>query len=495
MNPTEHVTTDGRLIRCVGSPADRGGWGCLEPLRGWRILDLHGTDEQIGRIYGTLLYDELVDSWGPMVHEMHWDRVPPVFAALLRRHDRHYASYFDARATDRARGLESAIGAPPGSFRRTSWLTDLASIGPSLQLALAGTVQMDGLTGEVGDRCTTIVGRYGEATVQARNLDFWGMGFWQKHATLVFVEPLTTDGFPDGLRYAHVGTVGELFAGSSGVNEAGLAVTSHLHVTRDVALVGGRMRMSSTALLWEGITGRHDRSGESIHVLFESVLRDASTVPEAIEVLRRHRPVGAWSFVVSDPSGDRAVIATDALDFHVSRGASVDTNFYLDPAMHARELNPARGPVEGALLRFQRAAGLLDAAGPELTPEEAVDILRDRFDAGVQEVRAVSPNTVASPDTSQAVVFVTSPGRAPVLWLADPHADDPYEPAPFAPFASFDFGQGFRPGRQVGGEIPFVDDPELARVGAAYRDAMRLAIDEADRPTWRGCRAPPDRDR
>ncbi len=381
-----------------------------------------------------------------------------------------------------AAGLEQAIGAEPGSFRQLSWLTDLASIGPGLQLAMAGTVQLDGVTGQVADRCTTVVGRDGDATVHARNLDFWGMGFWQPHATLVFVEPLGPDGAPDGLRYAHVGTVGELFAGSSGVNEAGLSVTSHLHATRDVALVSGRMRMGTASLLWEGVTGRHDRGGESIHVLFESLLRDASSVDEAIEVLRHHRPVGAWSFVVSDPSGDRAVIGTDARDFHVARGASVNTNFYLDPAMHARELNPARGPVEGARLRYARAEALLAAAGPALTPEAAAQLLRDRFDAAVGRDRATSANTVASPDTSQSVILVTAPGRAPVLWLADPNLDDPFRPAPFATFAAFHFDEGFAPGRTTHGELPFVDDPDLAHVGAAYRNAMRLVMDVRDQP-------------
>jgi hypothetical protein len=469
--------------RCVGEVGSPDGWGCLERLHGWRVLDLHGTDERIGELYGTLLRDELTGIWAPMVQEMHFDRMPKAFVALLRRHDRHFRDYFDDRAMARAKGIERAMGAEPGSFRRQAWLTDLASIGPSLQLALGGTLQLDPVTGRVADRCTSIVGRDGDATVHARNLDFWGMGFWQPNATLLFVEPLDEAGRPDGHRYAHVGTVGELLAGSSGVNDAGLTVTTHLHVTRDVALVGGRDRMSTATLAWEGLSGRHDRTGASIYVLFEAVLRDASTVDEAIEVLRQHRPVGAWSFVVSDPTGERAVIATDHRDLHVARGASVNTNFYFDPKMHDRERNPARGPIEGARRRFARAEQLLAVAGPELTPEEAANILRDTLDSAVGHERAVSANSVASPDTSQSVVIVTRPSEAPVLWLADPHVTDAYIPAPFASFRGYRFDEGFAPGRSAHGELPFVEPSrDLAVVRAAYLDAMRLAHDVPDLP-------------
>jgi hypothetical protein len=468
--------------RCVGEVGSVSGWGCIEELNGWQVLDLHGTDERLGELYGTLLREELVGAWAPMVEDMHWERMPKVFVSLMRRHDRHFHDYLDEPASARARGLERAMGAEPGTFRRNAWLTDLASIGPSLQLALAGTVQFDAVTGQVGDRCTSVIGRDGQDTVHARNLDFWGMGYWQPHATLLFVEPLDASGQPDGHRYAHVGTVGEMLAGSSGVNEAGLAVTTHLHVTRDVALVSGRLRMSPLALLWEGLTGRHDQEGQSIYVLFEAVLRRAGSVEQAIEILREHRPVGAWSFVVSDPSGDRAVVAVNPREVHVSRGASVNTNFYLDEQMHMRELHPARGPLEGARLRYARAETLLAQAGEALEPSEAVQILRDTFDTAVGRERPVSANSVASPDTSQAVVFVTQPGQSPMLWLADPHVQRPYEPAPFAPFHAYRFDEGFAPGRQVHGELAWIEEPEVARVRAAYLEAMRLSLDAFDRP-------------
>lgn len=459
---------------CVEVP---NGRGCREALRGWRVLDLHGTDEAIGQAYGKLLRDELTGYWVPMVEEMHLQRLPVVFRKLLARHQKHFPDYFDARAKARAQGLEKEIGLDPGTVERYAWLADLSSIGPSLQLALGRTVQVDPTTGNVGDRCTSVVATDGEQTLLARNLDFWGMGAWQPNATLLFVEPLTETGAPNGYRYAQVGTVGEVFAGSSGINEKGLAVTSHLHVTEDSALVFGRPRMKTTQLLWEGLTGSHPRGGTAVYVLFESLLRDAATVEEGIAILEAKSPVGAWSFVLADSSGARAVVGRSYSDFHAARGHSVNTNFYLDPAMHERELHPARGPLEGTRMRYSRAEALLGDGN--LTVAQAADLLRDRLDLTVGVERPVSANTILSPDTSQSVVLVSDPGGDHVLWLADPHADG-FTPAPLATFAAYGFAEGFAPGRSARGEIPWTDDPAIAAVAEPYLQAIHQETDLLD---------------
>jgi len=461
------------LAQCVEVDEGRG---CRQDLAGWRVLDLHGTDRAIGQAYGELLKDELVEYWIPMVEEMHFARMPGVFRKLLARHRKHFPDYFDARAAQRAEGLEAALSLEEGTVERYAWLADLASIGPALQLALGRTVQVDPATGSVGNRCTSVVARDGDHTLLARNLDFWGMGQWQPRATLTFVEPLDEAGEPDGYRYAQVGTVGEVFAGSSGLNERGLAVTSHLHITRDAALVFGRPRMKTPALLWEGLTGRHPRGGTAIYVLFERLLRDAGTVEEAIAILDEIQPVGAWSFVLADPSGDRAVVGRSYTDIHVARGHSVNTNFYLDDAMHTRELHPARGPLEGARLRYARAEELLGDG--ELTVPEAADLLRDRWDSEVGAVRPVSANSVLSPDTSQSVVLELSPTGEHVLWLADPHADG-FTPAALAGFTAFPFDKGFAPGRPLGEQVP-APSIEHADAMTAYLGAMHERIDLHD---------------
>ncbi len=118
-----------------------------------------------------------------------------------------------------------------------------------------------------------------------------------------------------------------------------------------------------------------------------------------------------------------------------------------------------------------------------MTVEEAVAILRDRFDLATGTVRPVSANTIASTDTTQSVVFVTDPSTPPVLWVAEPHADG-YFPAPFAPFHAIGFDAAFAaegcPDGCVGGTIPYVSDVSLDDPAGLYVGAMARLIDRND---------------
>ncbi|MFZ5478523.1 MAG: carcinine hydrolase/isopenicillin-N N-acyltransferase family protein [Myxococcota bacterium] len=455
---------------CVGDPVR--GWGCREAVAGWEVLDLHGTDTQLGWVYGTLMRGEMEALYVPMLEREHYGALPHGFRSLFLRVQRRFPDYFDAPARARAAGLDAALGLPAGSMERYAWFTDLSSVGPALMLATARTLQLDPRTGEVSARCTSVVGDDVDGTVHARNLDLWGMGYWQPNAALTFVDPRTPDGAPDGYRYAHVGALGEVFAGSTGVNEPGLTVTTHLHVTPDVALVDGRARLSPLTLWWE--SWRTDPArGTSVYVLFERLMRRAADVEAAIALLRDERSVGAWSFVLSDPSGGRAVVGINARATGVTRGADVLTNQYLDEGMHAREYVPVRGPVEGARQRFRRARAMLDAARPDgFTVPEAVSILRDRADLATGTRRVTSPNLLVSVDTNQSAVVKTRPDGDHEIWLAVPHADG-YVPAPLAEFVGF----RFRDRAPIGG-IAFDEPPDA--VLAAYVDAMRLQLDEKD---------------
>lgn len=462
---------------CIGTAHHADGWGCRREVGGHHVLDIHGTDEQIGRFYGQLLRTEMIDKYAPMTEQMIRD-LPAGFRNVLSMYERRYPDYFDSDNQRRVTGLETALGWPAGTMLRYDWMTDLASIGPAVQLAVAGTVQWDGVRGMIDtSRCTSIIGRDGDATVHARNLDFWGMGFWQPNATLLFVEPLNADGSPDGFRYAHAGTVGEIFAASTGVNEMGLVVTVHLHASRDVALVNGAFRTSAFGLVWRGLTGPRARRGASVYALTERILRRAATVADAKVLLATNSSLGAWSFVVSDPSGASAVIGDDAREVRWTDRPGVVTNFYLDSGMHARELVPARGPVEGARLRYARAKKLL-GGGESLTVPAAMAMLRDQHDPATQTERTISANTIVSPDTSQSIVIRSTPGGDPEIWIAHPFSDG-YTPAPYGAFERYSFHDGFSGSAVVRETLPGVtQDP----VSAAYIDAMRLQLDVRDSP-------------
>ncbi len=466
---------------CTGTVGDAAGWGCRREIGGHHVLDLHGTDTDIGRMYGTLLSEEMTASYLPMVEGM-LAELPAPFRWTLARHEAHVPGFFSPEMEARARGLEQALRLPAGTIRHYAWLSELGSVGPALKVATSGMVQLDGLTGRPTGGCTSFVAEGGGNTFHARNVDFWGMSYWQPHAALVFVEPLDHGGRPDGYRYAQVSDVGEVFAGTTGVNEKGLVVTTHLHVSRDVTLLNGDLHLSALALLWRAAFGPRGQPQVSVLRVVETVLRRAATVEEAVALMGALRTAGAWSFILSDPGGGRAVVGMNSRDEAATLGATVMTNLYLDPAMHARELVPARGPVEGARLRYDRAAALVAARAADMDVPAAVEILRDRYDLATGDDRVASPNSTLSPDATQSVVIVTKVGGEPVLWVAVPHGDG-VTPAPLAPYFSMPFSAGFAgaecPDGCLGASIPYIPGP-LDAAATAYARAISKLVDHHD---------------
>lgn len=466
---------------CIGRSNDGAGWACRREFGGHRVLDLHGTDTAIGQMYGELFRDELKSTYVPMVDGM-LDALPVPFRRAFEFHEQHFSGFFSPEMDARAAGVEAAVGLPSGAMRRYAWLSELGSIGPALNVATSGAPQLDGLTGRPTGGCTSFIAQNEQQTVHARNVDFWGMEYWQPNATLVFVEPLDEHGKPDGFRYASVSDLGEIFAGTTGINERGLVITTHLNVSRDVVLLGGKLHLSPVSLLSRAVFGPPNQPQVSVLRVVETVLRRAETVKDAVSLIAEFRTAGAWSFMLSDPGGGRAVVGINARDQTATHGAQVLTNLYPDAAMHQRELIPARGPVEGARLRYERASALVAAHAADMDVSRAAAILRDRYDSASGEVRLASANSVLSPDASQSIVFVTSQGGDPTLWVAFPHANG-LTPAPLAPYFSMPFWAGFDPvgcpNGCLGGELRYEPDP-LDESATAYARAISRRVDYDD---------------
>lgn len=464
---------------CTGAPGDPAGWGCRREFAGHVVLDLHGDDAAIGRTYGELLATELTDAYLPMMRQMIGD-VPAPFWSALMAHDAHLPGFFSPEMGERAAALEAKLGLPAGEVRRYAWLSELGSIGPAVQVATSGIVQIDGVTGKPIGGCTSFIGQGPGGTLHARNVDFWGMGFWQKYATIVFVEPLTPRGEPDGYRYAQVSDVGEVFAGTTGINEPGLVVTTHLHLARDVTLVDGRLHRSALGLLLHARFGPKDQPQVSVLRVVETLLRRAASVRDAVWLLAGLRTAGAWSFVLSDRSGDSAVVGMNSRHVAVTGGATLQTNFYPDAGMRSRELIPARGPVEGAQLRYARARALIDAE--PLTVPRAIAILRDRLDLATGYDRFASPNSVLSPDATQSIVFETPKVGPSTLWIATPHPDG-LTPSALADLVAVPFDAGFDASRCPDGcvrqSLPYTPGPMDAAV-TTYAAAIHQLVDEHD---------------
>ncbi len=456
------------VAMAIGAPLCVGdGAACRDTIHGWTVLRLRGTDAVQGAQYGQLMGAEMRLRYAPMMDKM-WAELPGILREILRGRDRRSHQMFDAPTTAKMESLEAAVGLPRGRYRDYAWVSELSSVGPSLMVALGNTLQLDDVrVAAYGARCSSVVGRTPEGTLHARNLDFPGMDYWQPNQSLVFVDPVDAAGQPDGFRYVHAGTLGEVFAGTTAVNEPGLVVTVHVHASRDVALVDGRGRMG----LFDLLTAPGRGGGEwGAYRLVESLARRYPTVASAVEAIRAVRTLGAWSLVLSDPSGDSAVVDVDARDQVVHRGERAATNEYANPGMRARELVPSAGPFLGARHRLERARAGLAAAGAELGVDEAIGILRDAVDGATGEVRPASANSVLSIDTSQSLVIESRRDGDHRIWVAEPQPDA-RSPAALAPWLELRFRDGFA----FGSGVPVVHGGLVEAAGLPV-DTARWAL-------------------
>lgn len=244
----------------------------------------------------------------------------PAFEAGLRSLARHRPAAYRARSAAffAAAGIDARM-------ERYLFVTDLFQniVGLAGRLGLG-----DSLGRRLADRippaCTTLA-VWGDASADgrlrhARNFDFPGMGLWELHPTVVFCEP------DDGLRYGFVTTRGADVPGITAFNEAGLVVTAHTRLHRDVSF-------SATGV----VDAAHD------------VIRRASTLAEATAVAKEHRWASAYGLAVSS-GAERGALSLETAASHVAvvrpkEGADylAVTNHYVDPDMASGEVTPSPG--------------------------------------------------------------------------------------------------------------------------------------------------------
>lgn len=134
-----------------------------------------------------------------------------------------------------------------------------------------------------GFACTSGMWTDGKGhTVVGRNLDFGGVGAFDKNPLMVVSLPKEGSG---ELRHLIFGSDGLPFGGITGVNEAGLSFAIHQNYTRDA------------------VTG-----GTPMPYIGELVLRKARTLEEATQIIEDHRPGPLWTFVLVETATGRARI-------------------------------------------------------------------------------------------------------------------------------------------------------------------------------------------
>lgn len=297
----------------------------------------------------------------------------------------------------------------------------------------------------LGMGCTSAIA-WGDATedgrlLHARNFDFYGVGPWPEAATVIFAQP------DHGQRYVSVASAGVPLGGVTAMNEAGLTLTVHQHLFTDRARLGG---------VPTGLVG-------------DIVMREAESLDDAEKILREQRPIGCWTYLVTDGRTRQVLCFEENPDRKAVRrtGASASTfgyaNVYLDEALGATEVNLYPSYWRHNANRHRRANALLEERAAPHTPASMGAILAD---AGGIDCRI--SGAIGMLMTVGSVVFRPEDGT---LWVgsgAAPTSIGDYVPLSLS-------NQGHAPAAGA-----FTTTAEDTPAFEAYRDAYLAYFDDSD---------------
>ncbi len=301
---------------------------------------------------------------------------------------------------------------------------------------------------QMGLGCTSAIA-WGEATadgalLHARNFDYHGVGCWPKTAAVVFHQP------DAGLRYVSVAAAGIPLGGVTAMNEAGLSLTVHQHMFSDGAALGGT----------------------PIGLVGDLIMRGARSLDDAEAILRAHRPIGCWTYLVTDGHRREVLCWEENPRRQAPRRLRAEgtfgyANVYLDEALGATERQLYGSYWRHNRARHQRANALLEAGRGRLDPAGMAGILGDTGESGCRLHAAI-----AMLMTVGSVVFRPEDG---VLWVGTGEA-----PTSHGTFVPFELGrEDHAPER---GELTPQAAPDAPARAAfdAYRRAYLAYIDEGD---------------
>ncbi len=428
----------------------------LERVGALNVLTVRGSFYEMGHQHGQLLREQVHE--GPVPYfRSYVERLvgrsllgplsPLAWPLVKHLIGRKVAMRMPEFALETMRGLAEGAGMPP------EVVLEAATMPDALLVVVSGLIRAKRIGPAVEHRvalgmgCTSAIA-WGPATsdgllLHARNFDYHGVGHWPKTATVLFQEP------ERGQRYVSIAAAGVPMGGATAMNEAGLTLAVHQHMFTDQARLGG---------LPIGVAG-------------DRVMREAETLDEAEAMLREDRPIGSWTYVISD--GRRGEVL--CLEQNPRRCVALRTqpgdrtlgyaNIFLDPELGATERNLYGSYWRHNRARYERVNELLQLGDGSLDPAAMAAMLAD---IGTTPCRLHS--AIAILMTVGSVVFRPADG---VFWMAA--GESPTSRRPFLPFSLARGGPA-----PEHGELAVDTDPEEAKAFEAYRRAYLACIDDED---------------
>lgn len=370
----------------------RFGEGYVKPVGGILQVGLSGSPDAIGFSHARLLYPEMVENEGILMHRFR-EQVPArlVRSLLLDLAQLRYRSVDGEMSADRLREIAAgAQGFRPDpfadvfpTFQRFVYLNALYDIS----LSFEGS-PLIGCTTFTFDKGATSDG----SGLLARAFDFEVDDVFDRRKALFLVRETGKIPFAS---VAWPGLVGVV----SGMNLEGVAVVVH----------GGRAREPQAI-------------GEPVVHALRRVLSEARTTTEAAKLLAERTPMVSHIIIVTDAHGHSAVIerapgVEDALRDLPARAATTN---HFESALRDDPRNMRVREHTSTLPRRGRADELLaQLAHSQVDPLAAASLLRDRKAAGGAELPLGDRRAINALIATHGVIMQTG---ARVLWVSDaPH--------------------------------------------------------------------------
>jgi hypothetical protein len=426
-----------------------------EKVEGIHILRLSGNDYDLGFQHGRILRETIqrgsLPFFAGFLDKLLSGALPGVLGRLASRGimtvaTRRIGQRYPQSVRDEMRGLAEGAGLSEELMLRAFTMPETYLWFISLYARLLGRPPAPRL-GVPLLGCSTVA-VWGDASVDGkflhgRNLDYQGVGVWDRDQAVLFYAPR---GFQ---RYVSVTSAGIPLGGATAMNESGLTLALHQHLsTRGVNL-----------------------SGLGVCVIGDRIMREATTLEEARRLLDSHRPNAAFTYVIGS-ARERAMLCYEVTPrrrswFRADGNRFGYTNIFLDPRLARDEMHfyPSQWRWNtGRYLLIQRCLNEREAP---MDADAVASVLGHRGDSRCR-LRCSTGMIL----TVGSVVFEPESG---VVYVGAGRA-----PTSNRPYIAFDLKtESFRPDREplTGGVPANLDEMEALD---AYRGAFELYMAGAD---------------
>lgn len=436
MNSMQTTTTSlatATEARRADTEPRREGRGSLTRVGDVHVLKVAGSSYDMGYQHGVLLADEIrrgpIPYYRAMVEKLLGRGTLGPLSSLV------YPAIQKTLGRQVAKALpdfcrETLVGVADGAGLDRQVFLDGCTMPDSVLWVVARMLQLRGHGPAVAHRialelgCTSAVA-WGDATrdgmlLHARNFDYHGVSCWPSTKTVIFHEP------DRGQRYVSVAAAGVALGGITAMNEAGLTLTVHQHMFTDKTKMGG----------------------VPIGIVGDLVMRDAQSLDDAQRILEAHRPIGCWTYVVTDGKRREVMCYEENPERRAVRRVDGDSgtfgyaNIYLDEKLGETEVSFYGSYWRHNQGRHERVNALLEERRGSLDPQGMASILGDTGSTSCR-VR----DSIAMVMTVGSVVFRPEDGT---LWVGTGEA--PTSHGAFVPFSIAAGGHDPDKGELVVGE-------------------------------------------